>query len=1782
MAAQYRFLQVVDRQLIFDPFFVFTDGNEKPSGIGYHFRGHSWDPSVYNAVMPINEAYQPVLSDHLRPFGSSTGSISRLQGKKNLYTNGNEISEISSDLSHLISKTAIPSGPENAQILLNGNFVDVTLALYHPTFTIYGPDSEILKTISFVNPNPSYITGPQFQQITPLSDGGFIAGKHQFSAAGEFIGEIDAPAIGGEYFGGDESVDLLTPDGKLIIANVLQADVSGNFGLELSALSPNLSLWGETTENETLQATLSGLNSNLANVVWMANGEVAQTGGTSFTLTDKHVGKTISATLSDENGNALLRPVTVGGNVLNINDLPTGGVVIEGELKQGKIINLNFESLEDEDGLGPLSFEWYSDGDLIENETTSSLLLAQELAGRLISAKVKYTDQRGNAETVEAVASSPVIDISYPSSGIVTFGSSVFNQFELVTADVSQISDDDGISKLSLAWLSDGKFIEGASGFSYRIKEADLGKKISVEVSVEDQEGDVSKILSNPQMVSPGVLPFDFELKFKNEIVVEAGESIQFVIEASHAAKLNEEAKLNINNGEVTSIQSSGDGLSHIVTVTPYKKTDAISLKVDPGAFADLTYGISTKSSFEGNGFCIADLELPENIYNVGDRYGYSDQLGDLHYDLFDKVEHNGDSYYYLGYSENSHLYRYFSDVKGSINTGAFKLTLPTKDELESLFTASSLDGTNSGNYISNNDVWWHQDYWYLESESGTYDSSMWLAKGYKDMYLDGRINPDKADAATVYKVEASQIVQLYQTGLDKFLEGSQNEFTLVRSGSTSNELKVEIEVDGIDSLSSNIAFNDSSIEISGKNFFVTLVPGQKVANISYKTQSLSNGSELEFKIVDSSQPDLSDNLIDNSHRLDYVAVSNSISAQSFNDIISGSPEFIGNFIDGSVLSVDKTSVASIADGEISYSYKWLKNGNFVSSDESYLLSKQDIGSDISLELEIQTEMGEVTKVLQATSLVAPNILDEFKLNQDENGLLNFGAVFEGGENLNFSIQGLPSSMNFDPLSGVISGSPVNEDVGAYELELIALSTDSKSISVPIKLVVNNVNDAPEFTFTAPTSTDEDAAFSYQLTASDIDVDVVEETLTYESVSAPSWMTVSSSGLISGTPANEDVGAHEVTVKVTDSAGVSDEKTFTLTVNNVNDAPEFTFTAPTSTDEDAAFSYQLTASDIDVDVVEETLTYESVSAPSWMTVSSSGLISGTPANEDVGSHEVTVKVTDNAGASDEKTFTLTINNVNDAPIFDTDAKLGAEYQDVIFRIPITNKVKDIDFNVGSEGLSFSKVSGPNWLLVSGEGELLGKATNENVGDHLVTLRVTDSAGASDEKTFTLTINNVNDAPEFTFTAPTSTDEDAAFSYQLTASDIDVDVVEETLTYESVSAPSWMNVSSSGLISGTPANQDVGDHEVTVKVTDSAGASDEKTFTLTINNVNDVPVLEAISDTSAEEDAAFSYQLTANDIDADVVEETLTYQAVSAPSWMTVSSSGLISGTPANQDVGSHEVTVKVTDNAGASDEKTFTLTVNNVNDVPVLEAISDTSAEEDAGFNYQLTANDIDADVVEEILTYEAVSAPSWMNVSSSGLISGTPANGDVGSHKVTVKVTDSAGASDEKTFTLTINNINDTPEFTFTAPTSTDEDAAFSYQLTANDIDADVVEETLTYEVVSAPSWMTMSSSGLMTGTPTNDDVGTYEVTVRVTDSAGLSDEKTFTLTVNNVNDAPIIEVSDIDGALADAIDESAFSHQLGVSDVDVGDSHIFRMTSDDIFLVIFGCSDWSFDRCA
>ena len=161
----------------------------------------------------------------------------------------------------------------------------------------------------------------------------------------------------------------------------------------------------------------------------------------------------------------------------------------------------------------------------------------------------------------------------------------------------------------------------------------------------------------------------------------------------------------------------------------------------------------------------------------------------------------------------------------------------------------------------------------------------------------------------------------------------------------------------------------------------------------------------------------------------------------------------------------------------------------------------------------------------------------------------------------------------------------------------------------------------------------------------------------------------------------------------------------------------------------------------------------------------------------------------------------------------------------------------------------------------------------------------------------------------------------------------------------------------------------------------------------------------------------------------------------------------------------------------------------------------------------------------------------------------------------MTVQVRDSAGATDQKTFNLIVNNTNDVPILEAIPDAVRDQDSV-SYQLTATDVDANVTNETLTYEAVNTPDWMNVSSSGLITGTPSNDDVGSHSVTVLVRDSAGATDTQTFNLTVDNVNDAPQILIDPSNNYMGnyDADEGQLWELQLGVSDVDQDDSHKYR----------------------
>ncbi|NJN12549.1 MAG: hypothetical protein HC815_33155 [Richelia sp. RM1_1_1] len=326
----------------------------------------------------------------------------------------------------------------------------------------------------------------------------------------------------------------------------------------------------------------------------------------------------------------------------------------------------------------------------------------------------------------------------------------------------------------------------------------------------------------------------------------------------------------------------------------------------------------------------------------------------------------------------------------------------------------------------------------------------------------------------------------------------------------------------------------------------------------------------------------------------------------------------------------------------------------------------------------------------------------------------------------------------------------------------------------------------------------------------------------------------------------------------------------------------------------------------------------------------------------------------------------------------------------------------------------------------------------------------DGVGYTEEVAVTAdTTAKVNDAPTLNQEISNQTvTEDSAFNFIIPANTFnDVDAGDEltySVTLDSGSElPSWLSFdASTRSFSGTPSNGDVGTLDIKVVATDSFGETVSDTFTLEVENTNDVPTLEsAIANQTVTEDSAFNFIIPANTFnDVDAGDE-LTYSVTledgsELPSWLSFdASTRSFSGTPSNGDVGTVSIKVVATDSFGETVSDSFTLEVENTNDVPTLEsAIANQKATEDSAFNFTIpdnTFNDVDAlDELTYSVTLEDDSElPDWLTFNpETRTFSGTPTNDNVGNLNIKVVATDKQGTTASDTFTLEVENTNDVP----------------------------------------------------------------------------------------------------------------------------------------------------------
>lgn len=315
-----------------------------------------------------------------------------------------------------------------------------------------------------------------------------------------------------------------------------------------------------------------------------------------------------------------------------------------------------------------------------------------------------------------------------------------------------------------------------------------------------------------------------------------------------------------------------------------------------------------------------------------------------------------------------------------------------------------------------------------------------------------------------------------------------------------------------------------------------------------------------------------------------------------------------------------------------------------------------------------------------------------------------------------------------------------------------------------------------------------------------------------------------------------------------------------LTMNRVKLAPSFSQPQIQLANATEDVYYQSNLAELAEDPnSNDQLTFTKVSGPSWLSVSTAGLLSGTATNDEVGSHNLTVRVTDSDGLSDEANVLLSVINTNDAPIAEDDTAVTTE--DVAIVISVLDNDHDIDLG---DTLTISNVSVAAFGSVTiQDNQLLYTPDADFNGSDSFSYTVSDGT-ATATAMVTVTVTAVNDAP-VAVNDTVSVNEDSAIEIDLLGNDFDVD--GDSLTIQSVSSPAnGTTVRNGDRVTYTPAANYNGVDQFTYTISDGVETA-VATVSVTVNAVNDAPVA---SDDKAftVADQAVTLDVLSNDNDLD--------------------------------------------------------------------------------------------------------------------------------------------------------------------------------------------------------------------------------------------------------------------------------------------------------------------------
>jgi len=636
-------------------------------------------------------------------------------------------------------------------------------------------------------------------------------------------------------------------------------------------------------------------------------------------------------------------------------------------------------------------------------------------------------------------------------------------------------------------------------------------------------------------------------------------------------------------------------------------------------------------------------------------------------------------------------------------------------------------------------------------------------------------------------------------------------------------------------------------------------------------------------------------------------------------------------------------------------------------------------------------------------------------------------------------------------VSGTASGNITNQ-IAAAGAGVSSVNSNIDTVTIDVAPVFTSVNNA---TFKVGT------ASSFVVTASGTPAPTFSET-----GALPSGVTLTNTGTLSGTPAAGTGGTYPITITAANGS-TNATQTFTLTVDQ---SPAITSANSTTFATGAAGSFTVTASGYPAAMFSETGTL-----PTGVTLSSAGLLSGTPAAGSGGTYTFTITAA-NGSTNATQAFTLT---VDQAPVF--------------------TSANSATFTVGSAGSFTVTASGnpaptftetgalPTGVTLSSAGLLSGTPAAGSGGTY--TFTITAANGSTNAtQTFTLTVDQ---APSITSVSSTTFTAGTAGTFTVMASGYPAATFSET-----GALPTGITFTNTGILTGTPIAGTGGTYVIVINASNGVSPVSVQTFTLTVNQA---PVITSANNTTFTVGTAGTFSVTTTGFPTATLSET-----GALPSGVTLVNNGngtaTLAGTPAAGSGGAYTFTITANNGVSPNATQTFTLTVDQA---PAITSANNTNFAAGISGTFTVTASGYPAATFSETGVL-----PTGVTFTNTGILTGMPIAGTGGTYVIVIDASNGVSPVSVQTFTLTVNQapaITSANNATFTAG------APGTFTVTASGSPAPTFSET-----GALPSGVTLSSAGLLAGTPAAGSGGTYTFTITANNGVSPNATQTFTLTVD------------------------------------------------------------------